>query len=144
MEYVHVELGPGGKPAWYTEKVNPFGTVPCIYDEGKGVFESMNVAEYLEEKFAGHGVALLPEAKGPKADPVSRAGVRTLLGQFEDKYRATFYALMLNPNADGEKRRHLEAKIRSSLQEIEGHYKAQQAGNAWVRCQSTLLWRCFL
>lgn len=129
MEYVHVELGPGGKPGWYTEQVNPFGTVPCIYDEGRGIFESMNVAEYLEEKFAGHGTSLLPAATGPAADPAARAAVRTLVGQFESKYLPTFYRLLLSPKADGEKRKGIEANIVSSLQEIEGYYRTQQPRN---------------
>ena len=37
--YIHIELG-DDKPAWYKEVVNPQGTVPCVYDGGKAVFES--------------------------------------------------------------------------------------------------------
>ncbi len=50
------------KPAWFKEHINPrFGTVPCVYDHGQGVFESVIVVEYLEEKFAGRGTALMPQ-----------------------------------------------------------------------------------
>ena len=50
VDYIHVDLGPI-KPEWYQQKVNPLGTVPCLYDDSKPVFESLVVAEYLIDKF---------------------------------------------------------------------------------------------
>jgi glutathione S-transferase len=58
--YVHIDLGED-KPAWYKEHISPaFGTLPCVYDAGTGVFESAIIVEYLEDKFPGRGTALLP------------------------------------------------------------------------------------
>lgn len=34
-----------------TEYVNPFGTVPCLYVDGKGVFESTVICEFVEDAF---------------------------------------------------------------------------------------------
>lgn len=60
FKYVHIDLG-DAKPAWYGERINPdFGTVPCVYDAGRGVFESAIVVEYMEESFPGRGTALMP------------------------------------------------------------------------------------
>lgn len=44
--YVHIDLGPT-KPEWYKNSVNPFGTVPCLFEDGKPVFESELVAEFI-------------------------------------------------------------------------------------------------
>eukprot|EP01130_Rhizamoeba_saxonica_P001801 TRINITY_DN11649_c0_g1_i1.p1 TRINITY_DN11649_c0_g1~~TRINITY_DN11649_c0_g1_i1.p1 ORF type:complete len:237 (+),score=53.81 TRINITY_DN11649_c0_g1_i1:52-762(+) len=46
--YYHIELGPN-KPAYYKEEVNPHGTVPAIYHNGKAVFESNVVAQYFDD-----------------------------------------------------------------------------------------------
>ncbi len=60
FRYIHVDLGED-KPAWYAAAVNPeFGTVPCVYDGGRPVFESPIVLEYLEDKFPHTGTPLLP------------------------------------------------------------------------------------
>ena len=43
------------KPALYTEKVNPAGTVPTLeLDSGKLIYDSSNVAEFVLEKFGGN------------------------------------------------------------------------------------------
>merc|ERR1711871_683650 len=60
VEYLHIDLPPPGpqeantKPAWYQAAVNPAGSVPCLYDGGEAVFESLVIAEYLDEKVGGH------------------------------------------------------------------------------------------
>ena len=66
------------KPAWFRERVSPtFGTVPCILDYGRCVFESAICVEYLEDKFAGRGTRLLP------AEPTERAAVRLFISQLD-------------------------------------------------------------
>jgi hypothetical protein len=44
-----------------TENVNPYGTVPCLYVDGKGVFESSIICEYIEEKWPNQGTQLMPD-----------------------------------------------------------------------------------
>jgi len=89
VDYIHVELG-SHKPAWYAEKVNPLGTVPCIYDEGRPVFESLNVVEFLDEKFPDQGTHLMPR------DPHARQSVRFFVSQVGDKLIKPLYALLTN------------------------------------------------
>jgi len=60
--------------------VNPYETVPCFYDNGSGVFESNNIAEYFEERYAGQGAKLMP------SDPVLRAAVREVISKFDVGY----------------------------------------------------------
>ena len=60
FRYIHVDLGED-KPRWFKERVSPrFGTVPCIIDFNRRVFESAICIEYLEDKFAGRGTQLMP------------------------------------------------------------------------------------
>lgn len=48
MDYIHIDLG-ARKPEWYQKRVNPSGTVPCLYIGGKPIFESVIVSEYIDE-----------------------------------------------------------------------------------------------
>jgi len=88
LELIHVELGPS-KPAWFQAEVNPLGTVPVLYDEGLVVYESLIIAEYLDEKYPARGVRLLP------LDPVHRATARLLVSRFGDKLIKPIYGLLM-------------------------------------------------
>lgn len=44
--FIRVKIGTN-KPKWYNASINKYGTVPCLYHNGKGIFESMNIIEYL-------------------------------------------------------------------------------------------------
>lgn len=88
FDYVHVDLGQQ-KPEWYKEKVNPYGTVPSLYDGDKAVFESVIIAEYVEETFgAEKGTRLMP------ADPVDRAVVRLVIAHFRERTLPPLYKLL--------------------------------------------------
>lgn len=70
-EEVVVDL-PGGalrEPAF--RRLNPFGQVPVLDDEGVVIYESLAILEYLEERYPTP--ALLP------ADPAGRAQARQLM-----------------------------------------------------------------
>lgn len=56
-------LESGNKPAWVDE-VSPSGASPFLYTDGKALFESLAIAEYLEEAVPG---SLFP------ADPFTKA-----------------------------------------------------------------------
>eukprot|EP01096_Ripella_sp_DP13-Kostka_P001377 TRINITY_DN11611_c0_g1_i1.p2 TRINITY_DN11611_c0_g1~~TRINITY_DN11611_c0_g1_i1.p2 ORF type:complete len:249 (-),score=100.61 TRINITY_DN11611_c0_g1_i1:41-787(-) len=86
IDYIHIDLGPE-KPVWYAQ-VNPFGTVPALYVEGKPVFESLVVAEFLEESHKGQGTALLPD------DLFLKATIRVLISKFGDKCVKNHYAFL--------------------------------------------------
>jgi glutathione S-transferase len=87
MDYIHVELGEE-KPTWYQAEVNPFGTVPCLYVDGKPVFESLLVADYINDVTNGK---LYP------ADPVQKANVKLVVGQFGEKCVPHFYKVCPGP-----------------------------------------------
>jgi len=110
IDYIHVELGPS-KPAWYVEKVNPFGTVPALFDGGRPVFESLIVAEFLSEKFANADNSLLP------ADLLDRATVRLLIARWGDKCTRPLYGLL--SNTDISKADELEDAVRAALTSFE-------------------------
>jgi len=50
FEVVNINLTQ--KPEWYVEKKNPLGKVPTIESEGKVVYESLVVVDYLNEAFS--------------------------------------------------------------------------------------------
>jgi len=87
FEYIHVDLG-DDMPASYSV-INPYETVPCFYDNGKGVFESINVAEFFEERYPKQGTHLMP------SDPFERAKVREVISKFDVGY---FYDFLRNQN----------------------------------------------
>ena len=79
FKYIHVDLGKD-KPAWFKAEVNPYGTVPCIYDGDRGVFESAVSMEYIDEKFPQpDGFQLYP------GDAVTRAAVRAFVSTLDFK-----------------------------------------------------------
>ncbi len=87
MKYVHIDLG-SRKPAWYASSVNRLGTVPCVFVEGgKGVFESMNVAEYMDEVCNG---GLQPKSAFDKSV------MRFVIARFEDTCKGAFYTVLMN------------------------------------------------
>ena len=102
------------KPAWYKESVNPLGTVPCVYDAGKGVFESGICLEWLEDKF---GRSLLP------ADPAERAAARLFISQLSF---GPFYAFVMEQDRSKDAT-HVTA-CEAALASIEARLAAQSTG----------------
>jgi glutathione S-transferase len=70
-EEVLVDLPNGATRATEFKRLNPFGQVPVLEDDGLVVYESLAILEYLEERHPAP--ALLPP------DPASRARVRQLM-----------------------------------------------------------------
>jgi len=69
FEVVNINLTQ--KPEWYLEKKNPLGKVPAIEHDGKVIYESLVVVDYLAEKFSS-GRQFAPK------DPYERARQRML------------------------------------------------------------------
>ncbi len=83
-EDVIVDL-PGGAlrtPAF--RRLNPFGQVPVLEDDGLVLYESIAILEYLEERHPSP--ALMPEG-----DPVARARTRQLMLTSGDYLTAPFH-----------------------------------------------------
>jgi len=117
FDYIHVDLG-SQKPAWYAQKINELGTVPCIFENGHPVYESMIVAEYLEEKYKAHGTRLLPE------DPLKRAAIRLFISIWSEAQKLLYGVLM---NQDRSKDADLSAKLHAELKRINNKMVAQSA-----------------
>jgi glutathione S-transferase len=47
-------------------KLQPFGKVPVLEDDGFVVFESRAIARYIAKKYAGQGTKLIPDEKDVK------------------------------------------------------------------------------
>jgi len=103
FEYIHVDLG-DSKPASFSV-INPYDTVPCFYDNGKGVFESNNLAEYFEERYPDQGIKLLP------SEPILRATVREVVSKFDVGYFYQHLRLQTLSERD--------ATIKRTLEELE-------------------------
>ena len=89
-------MGPE-KPKWYNE-ITTLGTVPLLYDNGKAIYESLIVAEYLDEKYQGRGATLYPSAIDRKAL------ARLLIARFADKIVKPAYELLQNINPEDQER----------------------------------------
>jgi len=113
IDYIHIDLGPT-KPAWYKELINPFGTIPCVYDEGRPIFESRIIIDYLEEKFSNTGTQLMP------ADLVDRANVRLVISQFDEKIISKLYTLLRASTE--EKLNEALAAVREALKQVDEMY----------------------
>jgi glutathione S-transferase len=103
FEYIHVDLGDDKPPSFSV--INPYETVPCYYENGRGIFESNNAAAFFEESFPNQGTQLLP------SDPFVRASVREVIAKFEVGYLYQHLRLQ-----DLSKR---EETIQKTLQELE-------------------------
>jgi len=103
FEYIHVDLGENYKSSYSV--VNPYESVPCFYDNGVGVFESINIAEFFEERYPEQGTKLLPD------DPFLRASIREVISKFDVGY---LYEHLRNQ--DLSKRAAIEKNTRDELE----------------------------
>uniref|UniRef100_A0A914XJB9 Glutathione-dependent dehydroascorbate reductase n=1 Tax=Plectus sambesii TaxID=2011161 RepID=A0A914XJB9_9BILA len=88
VEVINVNLKE--KPDWFVQR-NPLGKVPMIEHDGKVVFESLVVNEYLDELFPE--TAILP------TDPYERAQQKILVERLSS-VQAAFFAFMMNKDGD--------------------------------------------
>jgi len=100
--------------------VNPFGTVPCIYYNGKAVFESAITVEWIDEQFPSD-VNLLPR------DPAARASVRLLVARFGDKVAGPLMKWIRN--SDPQEEDSLKAEAITQLKGLNDLYVSQGARN---------------
>jgi len=102
-------------PSWYNEKVNSYETVPCLYENGKGIFESLNVVEYLHDE---HGADLLPKSS------YERALARETISKFEV---GVYYRLLLCEEL--EKQQEIKHEILEELKFLNKLYSRGRINN---------------
>lgn len=78
------------KPEWYLEKF-PLGKVPAIVVDGEDLYESLIIADFLDEKYPGR--QLYPK------DPMKKAKDRLFVDGFS-KVVATLYRLYISPTLE--------------------------------------------
>ncbi|CAE7408843.1 DHAR1 [Symbiodinium natans] len=105
---------------WYVKNVNPLGKVPSIRDltDGTVLYESEIINEYLEQKFADSGPALMPpSAKGA-------ASVRLWNHHLNNKLAPAHFTFLMNKNAtaDPEKIQALEEALQYYEENLKGPF----------------------
>lgn len=66
-ELVEVNLGVGEQKQAPHLKIQPFGRVPVLDDDGFLLYESRAIAKYVAKKYAGQGTKLIPDEGDLKA-----------------------------------------------------------------------------
>jgi len=122
-EIVPVDLSKKEQKAPEYLKMNPYGKVPVLTDDGTVIYESLIINEYLEEKYPTP--ALLPK------DPAKKAKARILtdygMAHFDSPYQKLRMELMKDakeqsqPIIDGAK-----AELKKLLQRFEEELGDQQ------------------
>mmetsp|Transcript_21845 Transcript_21845/g.45051 ORF Transcript_21845/g.45051 Transcript_21845/m.45051 type:complete len:265 (+) Transcript_21845:35-829(+) len=103
---------------WYVKNINPLGKVPSIRDltDGTVLYESEIINEYLEQKFADSGPALMP----PSA--AGAAKVRLWNHHLNNKLAPAHFTFLMNKNETAE-----PAKIQA-LEEALQYYEDNLKG----------------
>jgi glutathione S-transferase len=96
-------------------RFTPAGTVPVLVDEGLAVWDTLAIAEYLNEKYPGHGVW--------PTDPHDRARARSLCAEMHSGFGALRSHCPMNIEAAlpevGKRIWAAEAGVRRNLERIE-------------------------
>lgn len=85
-EEVQIDLSKP-RPQWFLQ-LNPKGKVPTLDHNGKIVYESSIINEYLEEAF--------PEVKMFPSDPYERAKARLLIDYASSVFIPAYYGFLMN------------------------------------------------
>jgi glutathione S-transferase len=83
-DIVNIKLS--DKPDWYFE-LNPLGKVPAIETESDCVYESLIIADYLDEKY--------PERPLQPKDPMQKAKDRILVEHFSRVSITVIFLLLI-------------------------------------------------
>ena len=121
FELIEVDLR--NKPDWFLA-VSPYGKVPVIVDDGKTIYESAIINEYLDEKFKNR--PLMPAA------PFERAKARIWMDYCSNKYLVLSRKL-LTDNGNNELQIQNKEKLRQALIYMEKEcFEKNENGNFWL------------
>jgi glutathione S-transferase len=92
LPYEVINVGLRDKqPDWFVQTKNPLGKVPAVEYNDQIVYESLVVAEYLDEKFPD-APRVLP------TDPYERARHKMLIERIGSTLTGAFYGILFNQN----------------------------------------------
>ena len=96
IPYQYIEVNPYHKPQSLLA-LNPRGLVPTLQYDGKPLFESNVICEFLEDTYPDHGSRLMP------ADPYQRARARIWIAYCTSSIIPAFHRyLQFQPLSDKE------------------------------------------
>ncbi len=130
LEFQHTEIDFKNKSVRFLE-ASPYGKVPALVHDGKTLYESLIINEYLDEVF--------PEPQLMPDDPVLKARVRIWNHYCDEYYTADQYALM--KNRESERHAELLGKVHDRMRfvESEGFVKLSGAGPYWLGAEVSLI-----
>ena len=130
IDFELTEIDVYNRPAWFQE-VSPYGKVPVLRLDGRVVYESTIVNQYLDEAFPAP--PLMP------AEPYARAQVRIWMDYCETRYLTAVHRLMINRDQLGKLKENRE-KLTEVLRFME-HEGLRKLGNGpyWMGPQPMLV-----
>lgn len=131
-ETVRIDLGKGEQKKPEFLRLNPYGKVPVIVDNGKVLFESCIINEYLDEKYPNP--PLMPK------DPYARGRVRVLIDYGLNYIHSPYWALrgeMIKKEA--ERDRAVIEETRRTLRDLLQYFEAEVEGKPYLMGDFSLL-----
>ena len=117
-ETVRVDLRKGEQKKPEFLRLNPYGKVPVIVDDGKVLFESCIINEYLDEKYPNP--LLMPK------DPYARGRVRVLIDYGLNYIHSPYWALRGEMiKKEGERDRAVVEETRRTLRDLLEYLEAE-------------------
>ncbi|MBM4197264.1 MAG: glutathione S-transferase family protein [Gammaproteobacteria bacterium] len=125
-----VEIDLHNRPAWFSE-VSPYGKVPVLRHQGRVVYESAIINQYVDEAF--------PDRPLMPADPFGRAQARIWMDYCDTRYLPAAHRLMVDRESP-EKRATALGKLNEVLRfiEFEGLRKLSD-GPYWLGVRPSLV-----
>lgn len=131
-ETVRIDLGKGEQKKPEFLRLNPYGKVPVIVDNGKVLFESCIINEYLDEKYPNP--PLMPK------DPYARGRVRVLIDYGLNYIHSPYWALrgeMIKKEA--ERDRAVIEETRRTLRDLLQYFEAEVEDKPYLMGDFSLL-----
>lgn len=131
-ETVRIDLGKGEQKKPEFLRLNPYGKVPVIVDNGKVLFESCIINEYLDEKYPNP--PLMPK------DPYARGRVRVLIDYGLNYIHSPYWALRGEMiKKDAERDRAVIEETRRTLRDLLQYFEAEVEGKPYLMGDFSLL-----
>jgi glutathione S-transferase len=130
IEFDLVEIDLFNRPAWFRD-VSPYGKVPVLRHDGRAIYESAIINQYLDEAF--------PEPPMMPADPFGRAQARIWMDYCETRFLPATHRLMAERSDPGKTTANRD-KLTEVLRFIE-HEALRKLGDGpfWMGARPTLV-----